>query len=698
MESCKELIRLSRLDIEEALKADDVLIFFPEWKQAWIEKIRSLPTQTEQAREFLDFLLCEDEAPFTTRRFTQFLDALNSANYQRLVQLLRGEKIKKFDTYMKTLKILQPEIGKRLVIDMPLLTSLLAKDVITEEEKEQIWSQVEHGNSRKGLDILIRCLPRRIEDWPDKFIEALTETGNEEVMATLYGMDETDDYAFDKERIRKKNEALKTSAMPDYCRSRGDGTDHDSSFSENESSDSLLDEDHQTCVKSFNINNLSQGHSLEKREDSTSHSQSPGGLGSDPGSSQSSFNVNFDSFPEESAAAMAMAMRSDDSSGKSKMYVKDLQLDINIRQLGADGESKEYLEVDSGPMAISFTSEPTATSSPSEPTTNPKSKRGRSHRDHSRANEDDHELQVVTCLPESSGPLHYKRQGPGSNIPNASQSPQNSMQTHDTGSVGQNLGKVALKHQVTQNLPQKMGSMSLLDQGTARGDQEQHCQSNVQQKSDHWNIQNQLPNPHDNTPSANCPWKAQFKPKSGPTPTASKTPSLPVNPAAVRMPQAKYPKEKFDKVVKPKKEPLPKTSKPYRESFDAERTPGQANGCTPLFKKERSPKAPELDEGNWTFYHMPTPGEESRPMLAPKRKCLINMLSQRRNQNLKLQSQIEGALIQKRHQHSLCPRWNAHRKPPSWMRGNGLWTICPHSREEGLPVLAAKRRCLPEVT
>ncbi|XP_064631779.1 LOW QUALITY PROTEIN: antiviral innate immune response receptor RIG-I-like [Lineus longissimus] len=220
----KALITVFSPSIEKVLEPKDILPSFPDWPDAERETIRSKPTAPERARAFIAYLI-RDEEPFTSIKFTQFLDALSGAEYVPLRKILDGGEHHHFDVFMKILRIFEAEIERHIVIDTPLLNLLMEDRIglLSEHEKEEVLDFVDRGRKRDGLFALMRCLPRRKENWPKLFMMALKESGNETTMRVLFGVDDTDGEDFDSVRIRQKTDDLINNDQPECPRTSRDG-------------------------------------------------------------------------------------------------------------------------------------------------------------------------------------------------------------------------------------------------------------------------------------------------------------------------------------------------------------------------------------------------------------------------------------------------------------------------------------------
>ncbi|XP_064630220.1 antiviral innate immune response receptor RIG-I-like isoform X2 [Lineus longissimus] len=174
----ENLLQIYRHKIEELLNPRDIVPYLPDWNP----EILLISNSKKFLKELQDKLR-EDDAH---RVFIEFLDALKAAGCTPLFKLLSGDSCHEYDKFKRLLRVLHAYIKDRIVIDVPLLLALRARDVISEEEKKEIQELVDSGrHDIEATYALIRALPRRNEKWPALVIEALGETGNDSVIEVL---------------------------------------------------------------------------------------------------------------------------------------------------------------------------------------------------------------------------------------------------------------------------------------------------------------------------------------------------------------------------------------------------------------------------------------------------------------------------------------------------------------------------------
>ena len=154
--------------IESCVKTIDLLVFF---KLFTIEQVKPLYKKAkvdpvDAIKEAFDII---SDMKNTLYKFHHLLSALEEAEYPKIVRLLTGELIRVHDNHRQKLKTFAVDIFQRLCIS-ELLPYLLTKQVLTNNDLDEILS-IEKSESRgSAVMLLLSLLPNRNRDWYKHFL------------------------------------------------------------------------------------------------------------------------------------------------------------------------------------------------------------------------------------------------------------------------------------------------------------------------------------------------------------------------------------------------------------------------------------------------------------------------------------------------------------------------------------------------
>ena len=169
--------------ILNSVKATDLIAFYDLFTSDQKKELRCIykrcPTEAT-VKAFEEIVLIQNQPD----KYRKLVSALDDTGYTKIAQLLDGTVVHKGSRHRDRLRHNEKHICQRLNVP-DILPYLYSKGVISDEDKQQIKRKERNESVIESARELLEILPNRHKQWYKLFIEALIESGQQDIAAFI---------------------------------------------------------------------------------------------------------------------------------------------------------------------------------------------------------------------------------------------------------------------------------------------------------------------------------------------------------------------------------------------------------------------------------------------------------------------------------------------------------------------------------